>query len=75
MALPMPEQPTDQERRDQTRPALAACPICDGKMEVVYARHNQQVTVCTDCHSGLTVPSSAWSIVRIKRESRWMPKP
>ena len=43
-------------------------------MEVVYARNNQQVTVCTDCHSGLTIPSTAWDVVGIKRESKWMPK-
>jgi hypothetical protein len=24
-------------------------------MEVVYARNNQQVSVCTDCHSGITI--------------------
>ena len=42
---------------------------------MVYARHNQQVCVCKDCHSGLTVPGTAWDIVRIKRESKWMPKP
>jgi uncharacterized protein YbbK (DUF523 family) len=49
--------------------------MCGGKMEVVYQRNNQQVTVCEDCYSGLTVPSTAWEIVRIKRESKWMPKP
>ena len=66
----------EEERRDtEPKPALANCPICDGKMEVVYSRNNQQVTVCTDCHSGLTVPAGAWDIVRIKRESKWMPKP
>ena len=62
---------TPHERRDvETKPILAVCPICDGKMEVVYCRNNQQVTVCTDCHSGLTVPSTAWDVVRIKRESK-----
>jgi hypothetical protein len=49
--------------------------MCSGKMEVVYQRNNQQVMVCQDCHSGLTVPATAWEIVRIKRESKWMPKP
>ena len=66
---------TRQERREaEAKPVLPICPICDGRMEVVYARNNQQVTVCTDCHSGLTIPSTAWDVVRIKRESRWMPK-
>jgi hypothetical protein len=36
-------------------------------MELVYDRINQQVCVCTDCHSGLTIPSSAWAIRRAKR--------
>ena len=36
-------------------------------MELVYDRLNQQVGVCTDCHSGLTIPSSAWRIQRAKR--------
>ena len=64
------------ERRDpEPRPALSECPVSDGKMEVVYARNNQNVSVCTDCHSGLTVPGSAWDIVRIKREAKWMPEP
>ena len=35
-------------------------------MEIVYSRHNQQVIVCMDCHSGLTVPSAAWKIARIE---------
>ena len=33
-------------------PDCPACPICNGKMELVYDRINQQVCVCTDCHSG-----------------------
>jgi hypothetical protein len=48
--------------------------MCGGGMEVVYQRNNQQVTVCKDCHSGLTVPASAWDVVRIKHETKWMPK-
>ena len=67
-------QPDDRRDQDQ-KPAISSCPMCGGKMEVVYQRNNQQVTVCQDCHSGLTVPSTAWEIVRIKRESKWMPKP
>jgi hypothetical protein len=65
-----------KERRDaEPKPAVPVCPICEGRMEVVYARNNQNVSVCTDCHSGLTVPGSAWDIVRIKHEAKWMPKP
>jgi hypothetical protein len=63
------------ERRQDVSPILGACPICDGSMEMVYNRNNQQVLVCADCHSGITVPGSAWEIVRIKREAKWMPNP
>jgi ssDNA-binding Zn-finger/Zn-ribbon topoisomerase 1 len=55
------------ERRQEILPILSACPICDGTMEIVYTRNNQQVIVCTDCHSGLTVPSSAWDVARAKK--------
>ena len=43
------------------------CPICDGKMELVYDRFNQQVWVCVDCHSGLTIPTTAWEVQKRKR--------
>lgn len=46
------------------------CPVCTGRMDVVYDRHHQKVVVCVDCQSGLTVPSTAWEIARIKRESK-----
>ena len=75
MALEAVNPQPDDRREQKQKPAIPACPLCDGKMEVVYQRNNQQVTVCQDCHSGLTVPSTAWEIVRIKRESKWMPKP
>ncbi|HUQ86579.1 MAG TPA: hypothetical protein VM096_03410 [Vicinamibacterales bacterium] len=54
---------------------IRTCPVCDGQMEVVYSRNNQQVVVCTDCHSGLTVPTAAWEVVRIKKQAKWMPNP
>jgi hypothetical protein len=44
-------------------------------MEKVYDRFHQQVCVCVDCHSGLTVPKTAYEVARIKREAHWMPKP
>jgi hypothetical protein len=78
MALPKANVPgpVHRERRSgDVKPALAECPICDGHMEVVYNRHNQQVIVCTDCLSGVTVPTGVWEVVRIKREAKWMPKP
>ena len=49
---------------------LKTCPICQGKMELVYDRHHQKVVVCVDCQSGLSVPQSAWEIARIKREAK-----
>lgn len=44
------------------------CPVCGGKMEIVYERPHQKVCVCSDCMSGLTVPQSAWQIAKTKRE-------
>ena len=69
-ALPKPEGEPEPEREQ----VLRRCPICDGRMELVYDRHHQKVVVCVDCQSGLTVPGSAWEIARIKREASWMPK-
>jgi hypothetical protein len=57
----MPEAPAGDH------PLCPECPICRGKMELVYDRLNQQVCVCTDCHSGLTIPATAWEILRRKR--------
>ena len=56
--------------RRQDAPALAACPICQGQTELVYSRNNQQVIVCRECRSGVTVPSAAWEIVRTKRQAK-----
>jgi hypothetical protein len=68
-ALPNPDDPKPVDER-----LITTCPVCDGKMELVYDRHHQKVVVCVDCQSGLTVPASAWEIARIKREAKWMPK-
>lgn len=46
------------------------CPICSGRFDLVYDRYGQKVYVCIDCHVGLTVPDSAWDIVRRKRERK-----
>ena len=43
-------------------------------MELVYDRLNQRVCVCTDCHSGITVPASAFEVLKLKREKKWGPK-
>jgi hypothetical protein len=56
---------------EELPPACPDCPICGGTLEVVYNRFNQRVSVCQDCHSGLTVPYSAWEVLRLKREKKW----
>jgi len=74
MALNAVNTSNDDRREPSPKPAIPACPVCDGQMEVVYARNNQQVSVCMDCHSGLTIPSTAWDLVRVRRAAKWMPK-
>ena len=59
--------PAHSEKDPSSNPC-PICPICEGAMELVYDRLNQRVSVCTDCHSGITVPSSAWEVVKLKRE-------
>lgn len=63
----------DERRIDVA--CVTTCPVCEGMMETVYQRNNQHVCVCTDCHTGVTVPGTAWEIARIKREAKWTPKP
>lgn len=58
---PLPIDPCD---------VLKSCPICGGHMETVYDRHHQTVCVCVDCHTGITVPSTAWSIAQTKRDEQ-----
>lgn len=69
---PLSDNPATDWRLDAA--CVPACPICGGRMETVYQRNNQNVCVCTDCHTGVTVPGTAWDIARIKREAKWMPK-
>ena len=47
-----------------------SCHVCEGTMELVYDRPAQKVVVCTDCHSGLTIPVTAWDIKRAKRSNK-----
>ncbi len=51
-------------------PNLPACSICEGKMVLAYDRYQQKVCVCTDCHTSLTIPGSAWDVASHKREAR-----
>lgn len=39
-------------------------------MELVYDRLTQQVCVCTDCHSGITIPRTAWDIRQQKLDHK-----
>ena len=43
------------------------CPVCGGRMEMVYNRGHQQVSVCVDCRSDLTVPTTAWGVLHRKQ--------
>lgn len=51
-------------------PSCPQCPICEGQMEMVYERFSQKVCVCVECHSGLTIPVTAWDIRRIKQSKK-----
>jgi hypothetical protein len=50
------------------------CPVCEGTMEVVYDRPSQKVFVCSDCHSGLTIPVGAWDVQESKHNRRLKPE-
>ena len=52
------------------RQNIPACSICAGKMVLAYDRYQQKVCVCTDCHTSITIPGSAWHVASEKRESR-----
>jgi hypothetical protein len=49
---------------------LPDCPVCSGRLDLVYDRIGQKVYVCVDCHAGLTIPDSAWDTARKKREQK-----
>jgi hypothetical protein len=53
---------------------IPPCPICGGKLEVAYDRYHQKVVVCVDCHVGVTIPGSAWTVARLKRDGKWPTK-
>ena len=56
----------DVERPDPCD-VVEICPICGGSMETVYSRPHQKVCVCVDCHTSVSVPSSAWHVKGEKR--------
>jgi ribosomal protein L37AE/L43A len=41
---------------------IPTCPLCGGRMELVYDRPSTKVCVCVDCHSSFTVPAKAWAV-------------
>jgi hypothetical protein len=47
---------------------IPTCPLCGGKVEVVYRRPTTQVGVCVDCHLSITVPAGAWDVQRERRQ-------
>jgi hypothetical protein len=60
----------DPEQTSAPCEIIPACPICNGKMEKVYDRYHQQVCVCVDCHTGLSIPASARNVARLKKQNR-----
>lgn len=65
-------RPVDKEKQPTDAPpdAIQECPVCQGRMETVYDRHHQTVCVCVDCHTGVTVPATAWNIARLKGQNK-----
>lgn len=55
-----------QEQRDP----IPSCPVCDGRMVRAYDRYRQQVCVCTDCNTSISIPASAWRVASAKRAAR-----
>jgi hypothetical protein len=49
------------------------CPVCGGKLDVVYERHHMTASVCEDCHTGISIPTSAWTVAKDKRNLKWRP--
>jgi hypothetical protein len=49
---------------------IPTCPICGGKMELVYDRPTAKVCVCSVCHTGISVPAKAWDIARARHKAK-----
>jgi hypothetical protein len=39
-------------------------------MELVYSRFGENVVVCVDCQTGLTIPRKAWDIADVKKRQK-----
>ena len=46
------------------------CPVCGGTMDLVYSRFGENVVVCVDCQTGLTIPRKAWDIADVKKRQQ-----
>jgi hypothetical protein len=40
--------------------------VCGGRFDLVYSRHGENVAVCVDCRTGMTIPGRAWNIAKMK---------
>ena len=49
---------------------VPSCPVCGGVMELVYSRFGENVVVCVDCQTGLTIPRKAWEIADVKKQAQ-----
>lgn len=58
----------DSPFRAHQPPQFPACPVCGGQMELVYSRFGENVVVCVDCQTGLTIPRKAWDIAAAKKQ-------
>jgi hypothetical protein len=67
--LAVPAETPELEALD----AVTVCPVCGGKMELVYDRRHISASVCVDCHTGITIPTDAWDVARVKRNVKWPP--
>ena len=39
-------------------------------MELVYSRFGENVVVCVDCQTGLTIPRKAWDVAAVKKQQQ-----
>jgi hypothetical protein len=62
--MSVPALPSDREVGPCA--IVRICPICTGRMEIVYEGPAQKVCVCQDCHSSVSVPTAAWAVARQK---------
>lgn len=56
------------DRSPDAGQVISTCPVCGGRMEIIYSRGHQDVSVCVDCGSDLTVPITAWDVLKQKQK-------